>query len=68
MIDLAQHEEQFRFFIQSGTNAVQHGSHMLAHVGPVGTVAVKLDIPGLGKQSPGGVGHDSHHLAGKMSL
>ena len=41
---------------------------MLAHVSPVGTVAMELDLPGLGEQSIGGVGYDPHHLAGELSL
>ena len=68
MIDLAKHEQQLRFLVQSGTNTVQHGGHMFAHAGPVGTVAVELDILGLGKQSRGGIGNDLHDLGGKLSL
>jgi len=41
---------------------------MLAHNGPVGTVALQADLTGQGKQAFVAVGHNSHYVPGKPAL
>ena len=49
LIDVTQHEQQFRILIEPGADAIEYGADMLAHAGRVRTIAVEFDFGGLWK-------------------
>lgn len=52
VVDSPEFEEQFRLGVEACTDAIEHGSEMLAYRGPVGAVAVESDLPWVRKRPP----------------
>lgn len=67
-VDAAQPKQQFRLRIEPVTDAVEGGGDVLAHGGPVRTVAGKFHFAGFREQAAVTVADDTHDLLGEPSL
>lgn len=68
LVHPAQAEEKLGLAIEPRADAIQHRRDMLAHIGPVGATARKLDLIRRGKQALMLPADPLHHALGQASL
>ena len=60
MVDAAKREQQFRLLVEACAYTVERGGDVLAHVGPIGTRTIEIDLARRRKEPLVPVGDHLH--------